>query len=163
MEYHYQQVAEPEKTVAAKRNWLAPTLLAIGVAGVIAVAALNPDIARKLVISIDSFGVTPMGQEEISRRHTINNLPITYEEKQILINRTVFLGATTEMVVLALGQPRKGTRGLSADGSESINLVYHFPDDPLPTVLTFEGNKLVRAQKKAGIDIDSFAIDSTAN
>ena len=84
---------------------------------------------------------------EIARRNKINQLPIEYEKKQILINKSVFLGATPKMVMLALGQPRSGHKS----GSEVI-LVYHLPNESRPTALKFQDSKLVDAYKSSSIE-----------
>ncbi len=114
------------------------------------------EVVENLILEIDKFGITNIGKEELLRRSRINNLPITYEEKQILINRTVFLGATAEMVQLALGKPKEAYNAADVAESgkqEGIIYVYHFPADARPTLLRFENNKLTHAYKGSTIDV----------
>ena len=96
------------------------------------------------------IGVTPLGEEEKFRQSAINALPLTYEEKQVLINKTVFLGASSKMVQLALGAPKE--RKVGGGKSNSI-LIYYQPDDPRPTILRFERDKLVHAYKGSALDL----------
>ena len=58
----------------------------------------RPTFVKELILAIDVFGVTEVGTAEQQRLDSINKLPITYEEKQVLINKTVFLGASPQMV-----------------------------------------------------------------
>ena len=91
--------------------------------------------------------MTQNNQEEI------NKLSLTYEEKQILIQKTVFLGATSDMVMLALGAPKERFRApKTAEFSEGIVFTYHLPNDAQPTLLRFVGNKLTHAYKRSAID-----------
>ena len=123
---------------------------------VIAVSAFKtrPELSEQLILSIDSFGVTDVGEHEKWRVATINKLPITYEEKQVLINRTVFLGASVDMVRLALGEPLQYMRSTTSTSStEVVHLQYHFQNDQLPTLLTFENNRLVNAQKRSNVSL----------
>lgn len=110
----------------------------------------KPGLLKELILSIDVVGVTPIGQEEQSRQATINGLPITYEEKQVLINKTVFLGASSRMVMLALGTPKE--QKPSGKGAGNI-YIYYQPDDPRPTILRFEHDKLVHAYKGSALDL----------
>lgn len=110
----------------------------------------NPQLLKELIITVDVVGVTPIGQAEQARIATINTLPITYEEKQVLINHTVFLGANTQMVMLALGNPKESRAGSKPASSV---LVYYESDDPRPTILRFEQDKLIHAYKGSALDL----------
>lgn len=112
----------------------------------------KPTLVKELIISVDTFGVTTIGQIEKARQFEINHLPITYEEKQVLLNRTVFLGATPRMVALALGEPKERKKYRAAKGTGTA-YVYYLPDDPRPTILRFEGEKLVHAYKGSALDL----------
>jgi hypothetical protein len=110
----------------------------------------KPDLFKRLILSVDIVGITEIGKAEKSRLSTINTLPITYEEKQVLVNHTVFLGATPEMVMLSLGNPREQRRYRGGDV-----LVYYDQDDPRPTLLQFERGKLTRASKGSALDLST--------
>ncbi len=116
----------------------------------------NPDLLRRLILSIDVVGMTAIGQAEQNRQATINTLPITYEEKQVLINHTVFMGATSQMVALALGAPSE--RKPSDTGKGNL-YIYYQPEDPRPTILSFEQDRLVHAYKGSALDL---AADTSA-
>lgn len=107
----------------------------------------QPMVVKRLILSVDVFGITDLGMAEKSRLNTINNLPITYEEKQVLMNRTVFLGATRQMVTLALGEPNKQQQA----GADNM-YIYYLPDDPRPTILKFSRDRLVQAYKGSALD-----------
>lgn len=120
------------------------------------VYSYKPEIAREFLLKIDRFGLTPVGQREQQRLQAINQLPITYAEKQVLINRTVFLGASTEMVILALGEPKKQQHvPPSQEHIGHTTYVYHFPKDPKPILLRFRDNQLTTAEKASAIDIST--------
>lgn len=112
-----------------------------------------PDKVEDLIIKIDRFGITEVGATEQKRIRDINRLPITYEEKQVLIQRTVFLSATRDMVSLALGNPVCRLQS-SASGSEPATeyWVYYIEGDRKPTKLAFQNNELVNAGKASALD-----------
>jgi hypothetical protein len=114
-----------------------------------------PDKVNELIIKIDRFGITDMGKREQYRINQIEQLPITYAEKQVLLDRTVFLGATPQMVKLALGTPKQEqTTGAVDRGNEVITYIYHFSKDSRPTLLRFENQKLTSAGKASTIDVN---------
>lgn len=114
----------------------------------------QPELMNGFILEVDRFGITSIGQEEKTRRARINALPITYEEKQILINKTVFLGASAEMVKLALGDPREVHKANNdPKQGEGTIYVYHFPKDARPTLLRFEAGRLTHAYKASAIDV----------
>ena len=84
-----------------------------------------------------------MQKAEAKRIENINILPISNEKKDILTNRTVFLGATTAMVRLALGTPIQ--KRTSQDNKKAY-WDYHFDEDIQVTRLKFVDNKLVEAK-----------------
>lgn len=113
----------------------------------------KPELAQKLLISVDIFGLTESGRDEQGRRKEINALKITYEEKQALLNRTVFMDASQQMVRLALGEPKKSLKRTLQDGREVDYFVYYLPNDKRPTILVFLQDKLAQAYKGSAIDI----------
>lgn len=114
----------------------------------------HPEMARELLIAMDKFGITNTGRDEQLRIAQINALPIAYEKKQVLINRTVFLGADTGMVYLALGNPRETQRAkVKGQKTEAVLLIYHFSDDKRPTILQFENDKLTSAYKGSVLEV----------
>lgn len=112
-----------------------------------------PDKMNDLIIAVDRFGITEVGALEQQRVRTINRLNITYEEKQVLIKRTVFLSATREMVYLALGDPVCVLQR-AATGTEPATeyWVYYIEGDRKPTALAFQNNELVTAGKASALD-----------
>lgn len=111
----------------------------------------KPRIINDLLLKIDVFGVTEVSQYEKQRIATIQKLPITYEEKQVLISHTVFLGASPDMVRLALGEP-KSYQG-DPQGNGKLSFIYHLPNEPTPTLLIFNGKKLTEAKKTSALDL----------
>lgn len=117
------------------------------------VSTHRPDVLEQVKLKLDRLGLGVEDPGEVKRVAEINRLPISYEEKQILINRTIFLGASPRMVMLALGKPKEGHKTRDRlSGQESIILVYHLPKDLRPTMLRFENNKLTEAKKGSSID-----------
>lgn len=115
----------------------------------------HPEVYKKIKIKLDKLGLIQQSPEEIQRVAEINKMTISYEEKQILINKTIFMGATPRMVMLALGQPKQGHKGdKTNEGKDIITLTYHMPGEFKPTQLYFENNKLTKAYKISNIDID---------
>lgn len=123
-------------------------LMAATFAFILYLQIFRPTLVKELIISVDVVGVTSLAQSEQNRQIQINQLPITFEEKQVLINKTVFLGATPQMVQLALGSPKESKRG----GRETI-YIYYLPDDPRPTILRFQRDRLVHAYKGSALDL----------
>lgn len=116
----------------------------------------RPDLYKQIRVKLDRFGLVQPDPLELQRISDINKLSISYEEKQILINRTIFMGATPQMVLLALGKPKEGRR-IAGDrkGQESVILVYHLPEELRPTMLRFDDGKLTQAYKGSSIDFEA--------
>ncbi len=112
----------------------------------------RPEILDKLLISVDVFGISTPARDEQQRQSRINALAITYEEKQVLIKHTVFLGASTDMVRLALGEPNR-QRVVSGQNSVVEDLIYYLSGDKRPTILELNNNKLEKAYKGSTIDL----------
>ncbi|MCH2548125.1 MAG: hypothetical protein MK052_11025 [Alphaproteobacteria bacterium] len=117
------------------------------------VASKYPDKVSDLIISIDRFGITDVGALEQKRIRTINRLAVTYEEKQVLIQRTVFLNATREMVYLALGDPMCVLQTPATKSEPAIeSWVYYIEGERKPTKLAFQNNELTSAGKASALD-----------
>lgn len=127
-------------------------LLLIG-GGLYWAATRFPDKVEDLIIKVDRFGITEAGAIEQRRIYDINHLRITYEEKQVLIQRTVFLSATRDMVRLALGDPvcKLQSRATSSEPATEY-WVYYIEGDRKPTKLAFQNNELVNAGKASALD-----------
>lgn len=128
-------------------------IVAIGAGGVYWLGQRFPDKMKDLIISVDHFGITEVGALEQKRVRTINRLSITYEEKQVLIQRTVFLSATREMVYLALGAPVCRLQSAKTASEPATEYwVYYIEGDRKPTKLAFQNNELVTAGKSSALD-----------
>lgn len=114
------------------------------------VSVYQPELMKKVLINVDVFGFTTVAQKEHDRIEKIRALTIPYEEKQVLMNRTVFLQASQEMVKLALGEPNTSTTNAAAN---QVAFYYYLGDDKRPTVLVFNEDKLVNAYKGSALDI----------
>lgn len=107
-----------------------------------------------LLIKVDVFGLTRVAGEEQVRLAKIKDLPLSYEEKQVLVQRTVFMGATHDMVKLALGEPRKVVERLWEGKNVMLTYyIYYLPNDTRPTILVFQNDKLVNAYKGSALDV----------
>ncbi len=114
----------------------------------------QPEMMTHLLIQVDVFGFTRVAQQEQERLAKIKNLSITYEEKQVLVNRTVFMGATHDMVKLALGDPKKIVERMwEAKNIMLTYYVYYLPNDNRPTILVFQDDKLINAYKGSALDV----------
>lgn len=129
-------------------------IIALGTLAFYSVASAYPKQMTGFLIAIDRFGITQVGAIEQDRIRKINRLPITYEEKQILIKRTVFFGATRDMVTLALGEPscfeNEDARAAGAEAREGW--LYFIDGESKPTLLAFQNNTLVSAGKTSALD-----------
>ncbi len=105
----------------------------------------NPDAFYSLAISFSAFEKNSEIGAEQQRLSKIRLLPISDEKKEILVSKTVFLGASPNMVLLALGKPMSEERDAAQEGAQ--RWIYHFQDDSRPTELRFEDYKLVSARK----------------
>jgi len=116
----------------------------------------QPQLLADIMIRVDVFGWTHVVRVEQERLDKINNLTIPYEDKQVLIKRTVFMGASPEMVELALGKPIKMAKTYQlADGKNVSQLyyVYYLPNDKRPTIFIFKDDVLVDAYKGSALDV----------
>lgn len=118
-------------------------------------ATTYPDKMREILIVVDRFGITEVGSVEQNRIRAINTLPgVTYEERQVLIDRTVFLSASSDMVTLALGNPMcKKIVPVSKDYPETHYWIYFIEGDGKPTRLAFQEGKLVAADKQTALNV----------
>ena len=123
----------------------------------------QPELWNSLLVEVDVFDLTPQARYEHARVYAINHLPIHYEEKQVLINHTVFLGATEDMVKLALGEPTKTyPPGIlkNEQGQDVLVMyeIYYISDSLRPTRLEFQQDKedqlykLVDAKKGSALE-----------
>lgn len=116
----------------------------------------DPEALTDLMVHVDVFGITPQASQERERQSQIRALDLPYEKKKVLLERTVFLGATRQMVTLALGQPKDAQKVGKEKRSDGKNVterwVYYFKDDPRPTVLEFEKETLASAFKGSNLD-----------
>lgn len=154
-DYGEQQVAAPP----ARRGGVALKIgaflliVCLGAGGVYWLGQKFPDTMKDLIISVDRFGITEVGALEQKRVRTINRLPITYEEKQVLVQRTVFLSATREMVYLALGAPVCRLQSpKTATEPATEYWIYYIEGDRKPTKLAFQNNELMNAGKISALD-----------
>lgn len=126
---------------------LTPFILII--ATIIYISAFQKEAVNDFLKKYDILGFSEVGKFEKARLYRINNLNIPFEQRQALKHGTVFLGATKEMVALALGEPA-GPSEKMADGTEKW--VYFFQDSSRPTYLFFEKDVLVNAAKGTTLD-----------
>ncbi len=135
------------------RKFIPLVAIVATVIGLFAYASqVRPEVVRELLIQVDVFGLTQPSRHEMERKRHINNLKITWEEKQVLLNRTVFMGASVDMVRLALGEPKKTLQKELPERGAAIYLVYYLPNDKRPTILVFVKNELVQAYKGSALD-----------
>lgn len=112
----------------------------------------NPAVVDDVVVKLDVLGITHIAAAEQKRLHLINELDLPFEKKQVLANKTIFIGADRRMTLLALGQPRNVLpHGSGKDTNETW--VYHFYNDPRPTMLSFENGNLTNAYKGSQADL----------
>lgn len=96
------------------------------------------DDLNKFYLQFDTWGITQVGKAEIDRKNQIDNLAdenVPFVQREALKNRTVFLGATDKMVLLALGNPITDPT-VNASGQQVW--VYSFGDYTRPTYLYFD-------------------------
>ncbi len=103
----------------------------------------DPHLFLKLQVTFGILGNDEDIMAEAKRMESINILPISDEKKEILNNRTIFMGATMPMVRLALGKPMQ--ENVSKDGKITY-WDYHLDEDIKATRLKFVDNKLVEAK-----------------
>jgi hypothetical protein len=122
------------------------SLLLLVMSGVFMVEKSSPMLYLKLAMTFDVFGIDKEAKHEKLRLEGIYLLPISEEKKTILINHTIFLGASPTMVELALGNPLDKTIAPEEKDKPSIERwIYHFAEDINPTALEFQDGKLASA------------------
>lgn len=112
----------------------------------------NPKMYLQMALAVDVFGFSETLSREKSRLEKIDLLPISNDKKNILVNNTVFIGATTGMVKLALGNPaRKAALSDSSavNGDHSERWTYHLEDTRVPIVLYFRGGILESVESRS--------------
>ncbi len=125
-------------------------LLVFVLGGLFALKLMQPATFDTLMLA---FELTPESKEEKVRLDRIRILPISNEKKQILMQHTIFLGASTNMTELALGKPIK-TYAYADHTPRVDRWVYYFADDSRPTILEFQDNKLSSAYKVSAHTLD---------
>jgi hypothetical protein len=121
------------------------------------VQRVDPAAIQDLLVKVDMLGFTQAAQQESQRLAKIRALTIPYEKKKALIERTIFMGATKEMVTLALGEPRsmqKNPTNTKGGKKTSERWVFFFKEDARPTILEFEKDTLVSAYKSSNLDAE---------
>ncbi len=126
------------------------SLFVIVLGGMFLLNALQPQALSSILIA---FNMKPTTQEEQQRLAKIDILPISKEKKTLLRNNTIFMGASTVMVRLALGEPLGQENGETPEVSYE-RWLYHFDDDHRPTILEFQEHKLTSAYKVSAHKID---------
>ena len=116
---------------------------------VVYLGVAQPQTLTRLIVKIDRFGWTQEGALEQRRFSQIMAMPIAYEKKQALVDHTVFMGATQEMALIALGRPRE--RFVSEEGTETWQ--YFFPEDTKPTFLVFKNGQLYKAYRASALEL----------
>ena len=144
----------------------------------------RPEEMNSLIVKLDVFGLTAASRYEHARQDKIMRLeqdaygmPIGSLEKTVLLNHTVFINASAQMVEYALGAPKIPFK---ARNSRKMIYVYFLANDKWPTVFEFkcvrntdecngdagEVNKnlyaLVKAYKESKIDVDNLILEETA-
>lgn len=113
----------------------------------------QPDLVKKLIIKVDVFYFSELAEQEHERIEKIRALTIPYEQKLVLMNRTVFLQASQEMIKLALGEPQSAIPDPPPTTGHAT-LVYYLGEDKRPTLFEFEDDKLLSAHKGSSLDIN---------
>lgn len=113
-------------------------------------AQVRPDLRNNVVLAIDIFSISELATQEKQRVSTIKLLKISSEQKEALVNKTVFIGCTKEMVQLALGAPRS----LEHDEKSRDIWVYYLGDEKRATKFAFDAEgKLVEAFKASAVEL----------
>lgn len=110
------------------------------------VFAARPEIGKKLITTIDIFGISEEHQMEERRIRMIMQLRLVHEKKLALIDRKIFVGATPDMVTLSLGKPQKVEHGTAQSSGDEI-WIYQIEGDPYSTVIEFTGGQLTKASQ----------------
>lgn len=115
----------------------------------------NPAMIKELLITVDLFGISQVASDEKKRTLVISKLDIPFEKRDALKKRTIFLGATKEMTVLALDQPKNIYKQNDPQkGSDTDIWVYFFENDTKPTLLYFQDNVLITAEKGSVLNLN---------
>ena len=109
----------------------------------------NKAAFNEFLLEHDNMGLTEIASKELARKDSINRLNIPHEQKQALLNKTVFIGATKQMVGLAIGFPIRKT--VNSEGKDKW--FYIVDDSTTPIILTFTGDKLAKAERGTNLDI----------
>jgi hypothetical protein len=117
-------------------------------AGVSYLQTKKPEAIEQLIVKVDVFGLSDAASSERQRLAQIRALDIPFEQKKVLMERNIFMGASRDMVFLALGNPNEAKK---TEGGE--RWVYYFQDQQRPTVLEFKGSTLVSAFKGSKLDV----------
>ncbi len=118
----------------------------------------NPEIIQDLMVKVDVFGISEAASQERVRLNMIRQLDIPFEKKKVLMERTIFIGATSQMVYLSLGNPDAAGKGetITSENQEDIIVqkwIYYLQNDSHPTVLEFHNDVLASAYKGSKIDL----------
>lgn len=136
---------KPQGRAAAVARPLLNSLIAGGVIALaVFVFSARPDLLR----AVDMFGITYDKSYEKRRTQAIMELRIPYEKKLALVDKKIFIGATSAMVPLALGNPQK-VEVTSAPGVTPKQEVwsYQLEGHDYITLLEFSNQLLVKASK----------------
>ena len=112
--------------------------------------AYEPERLDNLLLEFDEWGITEVGRKEQERLRKINELKIPFEQRQALMNRTIFLGAKKEMVLLSLGEPTITPVNISVTEQR---LVYYLGDYDRPTILVLQNDILISAYQSSSSDL----------
>lgn len=130
------------------RFFISAFMLVCLTAGVSYLQAKKPEAIDQLIVKVDVFGISDMASNERQRLAQIRALEIPFEQKKVLMERNIFMGANRDMVFLALGNPNEAKKK-----GDSERWVYYFKDDQRPTVLEFKDGSLVSAYKGSRLDV----------
>jgi len=117
----------------------------------------QPQTVTNILIRVDIFGITRTVKEENDRLSSIKDLSIPFEEKQVLIDHTVFMGCSSDMAKLAIGEPKKVVERQMVDANKNViqtltYYIYFLPNDKRPTILVFSEDKLINAYKDSALN-----------
>jgi hypothetical protein len=136
-------------------------VMVVCTAGVSYVQHKRPEAIEQLIVRVDVFALSEVASKERERMAQIAALQIPFEQKKVLMERNIFMGATRQMVFLALGNPVDAKSLLNdedmlrrpAGDRYTERWVYYFKDDQRPTILEFKEEQLMSAYKASKLDI----------
>lgn len=137
--------------------------LLLCVSGGAYVALSHPKFVENTILALDTGGLTDIGRKELNRRAQISALPIPIEQKEVLLKKQIFKGASVEMAQLALGSPRQSFQVQRTTNQRVTVLVYVFDANQRPTLLRFINNELDTAQQGYAGDIAGFSAAAAAS